>query len=58
MDNSWRRTKMSLPSVVRQWSSNQDGIENLTLGECPMPEPGVGEVLVRISTIAINYRVG
>lgn len=48
---------MSLPTTIKQWTTDQDGLENIKLGEAPMPMPGKGEVLVKISAVAINYRV-
>lgn len=41
---------------VKQWESDQKGIENLKLAEAPMPKPGKDEVLVKISTVSLNYR--
>jgi NADPH:quinone reductase-like Zn-dependent oxidoreductase len=32
------------------------GLENLRLTECPAPEPGPDEVLVRIRAVSLNYR--
>lgn len=47
---------MTLPSTIQQWTSDQDGLDNLKLSEVPMPKPGQGEVLLKISAVAINYR--
>lgn len=41
---------------TQQWQTLQDGIENLTRASAPMPSPGEGEVLVKIKTVALNYR--
>ncbi|WP_370868958.1 zinc-dependent alcohol dehydrogenase family protein [Ectorhizobium quercum] len=32
------------------------GRDNLTLAETPIPSPGPGEVLVRVSAVSLNYR--
>lgn len=48
---------MSLPTQIKEWTTDQDGLDNLKLGEVDMPTPGAGEVLVKINTVAINYRV-
>ncbi|KAF2093195.1 NAD(P)-binding protein [Rhizodiscina lignyota] len=41
---------------VVQWESAQDGLDKLTLNEAPVPSPGEDEVLVKISTVSLNYR--
>ncbi len=35
---------------------NEFGIDRLTIEEQPVPEPKIGEVLVRIRAASINYR--
>jgi len=37
--------------ICRQWG----GIDQLVLGEVPVPEPGPGEVLIRVKATAVNY---
>ena len=37
--------------ICRQWG----GIEQLQIGEAPMPRPGRGEVLIRVKATAVNY---
>lgn len=37
--------------ICRQWG----GIEQLQVGEAPMPRPGPGEVLIRVKATAVNY---
>jgi NADPH2:quinone reductase len=37
--------------ICRQWG----GIEQLQIGEAPMPRPGPGEVLIRVKATAVNY---
>ena len=34
----------------------EDGIDGLTLNERPVPEPGSGQVLIKVSASSINYR--
>uniref|UniRef100_A0A8H7NE53 Enoyl reductase (ER) domain-containing protein n=1 Tax=Bionectria ochroleuca TaxID=29856 RepID=A0A8H7NE53_BIOOC len=40
----------------RQWTTKQDGLDNLELGETAIPEPKDGEVLVKIKAVSLNYR--
>jgi NADPH:quinone reductase-like Zn-dependent oxidoreductase len=47
---------MSLPTSIKQWTTQQDGLDKLKFSEAPMPTPGAGEVLVKISAVAVNYR--
>jgi NADPH:quinone reductase len=37
--------------ICRQWG----GIDELTVGERPVPEPAPGEVLIRVKATAVNY---
>ncbi|MBV9835047.1 MAG: NADPH:quinone oxidoreductase family protein [Alphaproteobacteria bacterium] len=37
--------------ICRQWG----GIEQLQIGEAPVPRPGTGEVLIRVKATAVNY---
>ena len=37
--------------ICRQWG----GIDALAVGEAPVPEPGPGEVLIRVKATAVNY---
>ena len=37
--------------ICRQWG----GIEQLQIGEAPVPQPGRGEVLIRVKATAVNY---
>lgn len=47
---------MNLPTNIRQWVTSQDGMENLSISEVPLPVPGPNEVLVQINAVALNYR--
>lgn len=41
---------------MRVWQISSFGIDSLEFVERPTPEPGVGEVLVKIHAISFNYR--
>jgi len=41
---------------MRQWTTAQDGLDNLTLTEAEQPTPRHGEVLVKVNAVALNYR--
>ncbi|GAB7353071.1 hypothetical protein MBLNU459_g3620t1 [Dothideomycetes sp. NU459] len=41
---------------MRQWTTGQDGLENLKLQTSSLPEPGENEVLVKIHAVSLNYR--
>ncbi|KAK3723570.1 hypothetical protein LTR37_001822 [Vermiconidia calcicola] len=44
------------PKTSRQWVTAQDGLDNLRFSTADTPEPKEGEVLVKINTVALNYR--
>ena len=37
--------------ICRQWG----GIDDLTVGDAPVPAPGIGELLIRIKATAVNF---
>ena len=42
---------------MRAWQINQEfGIENLTLADRPDPQPGHGQIAVRVKATSLNYR--
>ena len=41
---------------MRAWQISSFGIDNLEFAERPDPEPGPGQVIVRIHAISLNYR--
>jgi NADPH:quinone reductase-like Zn-dependent oxidoreductase len=41
---------------MRLWQIPSFGVDSLELVERPMPQPGLGEVLVRVHAISLNYR--
>lgn len=43
-------------NTLQRWQLERYGAPNLRLEEHPMPEPGPGEVLVRVEAVALNYR--
>lgn len=47
---------MGIPTTMKQWESAQDGLENLKQTRVSVPRPSDNEVLVEISTVALNYR--
>ncbi|KAL6855516.1 hypothetical protein ACO1O0_006665 [Amphichorda felina] len=48
-------TRGSSPSF-KQWTTAQDGLDKLTLGDARLPSPKDGEVLVKIHAVSLNYR--
>ncbi|SKG70870.1 alcohol dehydrogenase [Mycobacteroides abscessus subsp. bolletii] len=38
------------------WQLEEFGLDNLRLAERPTPEPGPGEILVKVSAVSLNYR--
>jgi NADPH:quinone reductase-like Zn-dependent oxidoreductase len=47
---------MSPPTQIKQWLTSQTGISDLTLSSAPLSVPGGNQVLVKIHTVALNYR--
>lgn len=41
-----------------QWETDLDGIENLKLVKRTVPQPGPGRVLVKITSVSLNYKDG
>jgi NADPH:quinone reductase-like Zn-dependent oxidoreductase len=44
---------------MKQWVTNQDGLENIKLVEASMPDHvglQTGEVLVKVNRVSLNYR--
>ncbi|WP_327709781.1 NAD(P)-dependent alcohol dehydrogenase [Streptomyces sp. NBC_00464] len=41
---------------MKQWTMNATGRANLRLTGAPVPEPGPGEILVKVSAVSLNYR--
>ncbi|QHS50660.1 NAD(P)-dependent alcohol dehydrogenase [Edaphobacter sp. 12200R-103] len=41
---------------MKAWQLQAFGRENLVLNDIPQPTPGPGEALIRISSVALNYR--
>ncbi|KAK1477411.1 zinc-binding dehydrogenase [Colletotrichum tamarilloi] len=51
-----RQAIMSTDTQVQCWQTRQDGLDNLFLATASLPQPGPGEVLVKISAVSLNYR--
>ncbi|CAD6441665.1 8df80fa0-5d92-491f-b7d2-a140f94e442b [Sclerotinia trifoliorum] len=47
---------MSQLTINKRWTTRQSGLQDLILGSSTVPTPGDGQVLVKIHTVALNYR--
>lgn len=45
-----------MADTMQRWTMNALGRENLTLTKESLPQPGPGEVRVRVNAVALNYR--
>ena len=45
-----------MTQTMRRWTMDAIGRERLTLGTAPIPEPGAGEILVKVAAVSLNYR--
>lgn len=45
-----------MSQTIQRWAMNAVGRENLALSTVPIPNPGPGEVLVRVNAVSLNYR--
>lgn len=43
-------------TTMKRWQVRQAGREHLELVDVPIPRPGPGEALVRVSAVSLNYR--
>jgi NADPH:quinone reductase-like Zn-dependent oxidoreductase len=41
---------------MRAWQVNTEGIDNLQCVELPDPQPGAGEICIRVKATSLNYR--
>lgn len=41
---------------MKQWITDYTGVQNLKQESAPVPQPGEGEVLVKVHTVSINFR--
>lgn len=41
---------------MRAWQVTKEGIDNLTCVELPDPQPGAGEICMRVKATSLNYR--
>ena len=47
---------MSASPLVRQWTIDRYGRDNLRIDYAPLTEPRAGEVRVRVAAVALNAR--
>jgi len=47
---------MSDAKEIRQWVTDQNGLEKVKQETTQMPVPGPDEVLVKIHAVSLNYR--
>jgi alcohol dehydrogenase len=45
-----------MTDTLRQWRFVDQGLAHLKLHEAPLPQPGPGQILVRIEAASLNYR--
>lgn len=45
-----------MTETMRRWEMDETGQNTLELREVPVPKPGPGEVLVKVTAAALNYR--
>ena len=41
---------------MRQWAFTDYGIQRLKRSEAPIPQPGPGQILVKVDAVSLNYR--
>ena len=41
---------------MRQWAFTDYGIQHLQRSEAPIPQPGPGQILVKVDAVSLNYR--
>lgn len=41
---------------MKAWLLNDFGLNNLALSETPTPAPKVGELLVKVGAVSLNFR--
>lgn len=45
-----------MKSTMRRWMLSETGRQNLKLTEAEIPQPGTGDVLVRVNAVSLNFR--
>lgn len=46
----------SIPKTMKQWITDYTGVQNLIQETAAVPQPGEGEVLVKVHAVSINFR--
>lgn len=54
--SSIQAKKMSSAKEMRQWVTDQNGLDNVKQETAQVPEPGPDEVLVKVHAVSLNYR--
>lgn len=49
---------MSKPTFQQYWLPEKKGFDSITLRRVPKEAPGLGQVLVRIKAVSLNWRDG
>ena len=45
-----------MKSTMRRWSMSGPGLDKLNMETVPVPQPGIGEILVEVEAVSLNYR--
>jgi NADPH:quinone reductase-like Zn-dependent oxidoreductase len=45
-----------MPDTMRRWTMAAIGRDNLAVTTAPVPDPGSGDILVKVSAVSLNYR--
>ena len=45
-----------MTETMKKWTMDAVGRDKLALGSAPMPAPGSGEILAKVSAVSLNYR--
>lgn len=49
---------MPQDTFKQYWLPTRNGFNSLTLREVPTPRPGLGQILVRLKAVSVNWRDG
>jgi hypothetical protein len=56
VDPPIRTRKQATVEMMRRWEMDGIGRNRLELREAPIPKPGRGEVLVKVTAVSLNFR--